>query len=139
MGEIDMGEFSSFDKAMEKILANHPKVPLYKEPWWGDKETESGNLSNRGYVIGFKNAESSAQYRLDYDLAKKLHINWTQEVPGSTLKECYRISSIRPQDTMWDYYLGWTKSRADNIPADIKARLDKIGGVKKWNGRGWGS
>jgi len=90
-------------------------------------------------VIGFKNVESSAQYRFDYDPAKKLHVNWTQEVKDATLKECYRIFSIRPQDTMWDYYIAWTRSRAEKIPDDIKARLDKVGGVKKWNGRGWGS
>jgi hypothetical protein len=139
MGEIDMGEFSSFDKALKQIVANHSKVTLYKEPWWGDKETDSGNMSNRGFIIGSRIRNQAPNTGSTSISRKKLHINWTQEVPGSTLKECYRIFSIRPQDTMWDYYIGWTKSRHDQIPDDIKARLDKVGGVKKWNGRGWGS
>jgi hypothetical protein len=33
--------------------------------------------------------------------------------------------------------VSWTKSRADQIPGDVKARLDKIGGTKTWNGRAW--
>jgi hypothetical protein len=53
------------------------------------------------------------------------------------MAESDRISSIRPADTMWDYYVSWTKSRADQIPGDVKARLDKIGGTKTWNGRAW--
>ncbi len=140
MPEVDMGEFGSFDLAMAAIKKNHHKVGTYDTPWWGDKETESGNMSNRGYVIGFKCSASSAQWRLDYDQNKRLHINWTQEVQGEeTLKECYRIASIRPQDTLWDYYVGWTRARADQIPGDIKARLDKVGGSKTWNGRYWGA
>ena len=137
MAEIDMGESSSFETAMEAIKKNHHRVQSYNVAWWGDKESESGNMSNRGYVIGFKDPGSSAQWRLDFDPGKKLHINWTQELVGGTTKECYRISSIRPADTMWDYYVSWTKSRADEIPADVKARLDKIGGTKTWNGRSW--
>jgi hypothetical protein len=97
-------------------------------------------MSNRGYVIGFRDPTSHAQWRLDYDETKKLHINWTQEVAGSeTSKECYRVSSIRPRDTLWDYYVSWTRQRFEDIPADIKARLDKVGGAKKWTGRSWGA
>jgi hypothetical protein len=140
MPEVDMGEYSSFQTAMAKIKTNHTNVASYDAPWWGDKETESGNLSNRGYVIGFKNRAMNAQWRLDYDQNKKLHINWTQEIHGQeTLKECYRIFSIRATDTLWEYYVSWTSSRFDDVPADIKARLDKVGGVKNWNGRAWGS
>ena len=137
MPEIDKGEFSSVDAARAEIDKNHPRIASYDTPWWGDKDTESGNLSNRGYVIGFKDLGKSAQWRLDYDEKKKLHINWTQELPKSaTDKECYRISSIRPESTLWDYYVGWTKSRLDEIPKDVKDRLDQ-GGTKKWNGRAW--
>jgi hypothetical protein len=140
MAEKDMGEFSSFQTAVTAILTNHNKIMSYDTPWWGDKETDSGNMSNRGYVIGFKDVGSSTQWRLDYDPIKKLHINWTQNIVGAEAnKECYQIASIRPQDTMWDYYVSWTKSRFDAIPGDIKARLDKVGGVKAWNGRFWGS
>lgn len=138
MAEIDMGEFSSIEKALEEISKNHPRIAAYATPWWGDKATESGNMNNRGFVIGFKDAGSNAQWRLDYDHMKRLHINWTQELPREdTLKECYRISSIRPQDTLWDYYIGWTRPRADSIPGDIKARLDGAGGAKKWSGSYW--
>jgi hypothetical protein len=138
MPEIDMGEFSSIDAAREAIMKRHPKTAQYADPWWGDKQSESGNLSTRGYVIGFKDVRTSAQWRLDYDEIKKLHINWTQEVRGSeTLKECYRISSIRPRDELFDYYVGWTRPRSDDIPAEIKDRLDKVGGTKTWNGRYW--
>ena len=138
MAEKDMGLFSSVENAREAIKSKHPGPPEYGEPWWGDKETDSGNMSNRGYVIGFKDTKTHAQWRLDFDQNKKLHINWTQEVPSSeTLKECYRVSSIRPQDTLWDYYVGWTKNRFDSIPSEIKDRLDKVGGTKKWSGRYW--
>ena len=138
MAEIDMGEFSSIDAARAEISKNHPRVLDYSTPWWGDKESESGNLSNRGYVIGFKDIASRAQWRLDYDEKKKLHINWTQEVSGQeTLKQCYQISSIRPRDTLTDYYVGWTRPRADDIPLEIKGRIDKVGGNKSWNGRYW--
>ena len=138
MPEIEMGEFSSVEAARAEIKKNHPGIENYTTPWWGDKETESGNLSNRGYVIGFRNKAVSARWRLDYDEKKKLHINWIQEVSGQeTSKECYRISSIRPIDTLWDYYVGWTKPRSDDIPEEIKVRLDKVGGTKKWNGRYW--
>lgn len=138
MPEKDMGKFSSIDTAREEIKKNHPRTADYGTAWWGDKETESGNLSNRGYVIGFKDLATHAQWRLDYDENKKLHINWTQEVQGrETLKECYCISSIRPRDTLLDYYVGWTRPRSDEIPEDIKARLDNVGGAKKWNGRYW--
>jgi hypothetical protein len=138
MGEIDMGEFSSVDAARAAIKRNHPRVADYAPPWWGDKETASGNMSNRGFVIGFRDERTSAQWRLDYDEIKKLHINWTQELSGrDTLKECYRIASIRPQETLWDYLVGWTRPRSDDIPTEIKARLDKDGGAKRWNGRYW--
>ena len=140
MPEIDKGTFASFESAMSAIEQNHPKATNYATAWWGDKETESGNLSNRGYVIGFRDVASSAQWRLDYDEKKRLHINWTQEVKGAeTLKECYQISSIRPQDTLWDFYVSWTRPRVDDIPAEIKARLDKVGGTKSWSGRYWGA
>ncbi len=140
MAEKDMGEFGSIDLALAAIKDKHKDVASYDVPWWGDKATESGNMNNRGYVIGFKNPLKSAQWRLDYDQIKKLHINWTQENQGEeTTKECYRISSIRPEGTLWDYYVGWTRPRADNIPSDIKLRLDMNGGTKTWNGRYWGS
>ena len=137
MAEQEMGVFSSLQAAMDRIKKEHSHILSYDTPWWGDKETESGNMSNRGYVIGFKDAGTKSQWRLDYDPQKKLHVNWTQELAESTVKECYRIFSTRPQDTMWDYYVAWTKTRADDIPAEIKARLDKVGGTKKWNGRYW--
>jgi hypothetical protein len=137
MPEIIIKEvFSSVESAIEKIKSNH-KGLNYETPWWGDKETDSGLLSNRGYVIGFCDKNNNTQWRLDYDESKKLHINWTQKLPGTTNKECYQIRSIRPQDTLWDYYVSWTSPRIDEIPKDIKERLDKIGGIKKWNGRSW--
>jgi len=82
MAEIDMGEFSTVEKALEAIQKNHDKIKGYDVPWWGDKQTQSGNMSNRGYVIGFKNIAANAQWRLDYDPIKKVHINWTQERQG---------------------------------------------------------
>jgi hypothetical protein len=142
MAEQDMGEFTSLETARDRIKENHSRILSYDTPWWGDKETDSGNMSNRGYVIGFKDGGSRSQWRLDYDPQKKLHVNWTHDLAEGTVKECYRISSnrissIRPQDTMWDYYVAWTKTRADDIPAEIKARLDKVGGTKEWKGRYW--
>jgi hypothetical protein len=136
MPEIDMGEFSSFEKTIAQIKSEHPKISDYITPWWGDKQTDSGNMLNRGYVIGFRDIGSHAQWRLDYDEVKKLHINWTQEVArAETVKQCYRISSIRPRDDLWDYYISWTrKIGQDNIPSDIKGRL---GENKKWGGRYW--
>jgi len=138
VSEKDMGSFSSFDTAMAAIKANHGNVASYEEAWWGDKQTESGLMSNRGFVIGFKDPGSRAQWRLDYDEQKRLHINWTHELTGGTVKECYRIDSIRPQSTLWDYYVAWTARRVDAIPQDVKARLDKVGGEKHWKGRYWG-
>jgi hypothetical protein len=138
MPEVDMGEFSSVESALAAIKTNHSRIADYRTAWWGDKETDSGNLSNRGYVIGFKDDASHAQWRLDYDENKKLHINWTHDVTGQeTSKECYRIASIRPVGTLWDYYVGWTRPRVDDVPGDIKGRLDKVGGEKTWNGRAW--
>jgi len=140
MSEIDMGEFTSFETALAEIKKNHSNTPNYSEPWWGDKESGSGNLKNRGFVIGFRDTKTNTQWRLDYDKLKRLHINWTKDgkMGQETIKECYRISSTRPQDTLFDHYISWTRSRADDIPEDIKGRLDKVGGVKKWNGRYWG-
>ena len=60
VSEIGKGVFSSFQTAMAKIKKNHSKISEYETPWWGDKETTSGNLSNRGYVIGFRNADNKA-------------------------------------------------------------------------------
>lgn len=136
MAEIDMGEFSTVEKAREAILRNHDKIKSYDIAWWGDKQTQSGNMSNRGYVIGFKNPASKAQWRLDFDPIKKVHINWTQERPGfETLKECYRIPSLVFQldEKVWQYYCAWTKTRFEEIPQQIKARLD-AGGITSWNG-----
>lgn len=93
MPEVDMGEFSSVEAALAAIKSNHPRIADYRAPWWGDKDTVSGNMINRGYVIGFRDDASHAQWRLDYDETKKLHINWTHDVTGQeTSKECYRIS-----------------------------------------------
>jgi hypothetical protein len=135
VSEIDKGVFSSFQAAMAKIKENHSKISEYETPWWGDRQTE--HIKNRGYVIGLKNATNSAQWRLDYDPMKKLHINWTHELKGGTVKEYYQISSTRPQSDLWDYYVSWTKSRSDDIPPEIKGRLDEVNGVKKWYGRFW--
>lgn len=139
MAEMDMGIFSSVEAAQEAIRQNHPKIKNYDSPWWGDKQTQSGNMSNRGYVIGFRDPSSKAQWRLDYDPIKKVHINWTQEVPGSeTLKECYRITSyvFSKDENVWLYYAAWTKTRFNDIPPEIKSRLD-AGGITSWNGKVW--
>ena len=142
MPEIVVNENNpiTLEAARDLIKTRHPDIASYDTPWWGNKQTESGNLNNRGYVIGFRNTAKQAQWRLDYDEKKGLHINWTQEVKGSeTTKECYLLSSTRPQDTLYDYYVGWTRPRSDEIPAEIKAALDKVGGTKTWNGRYWGA
>ena len=139
MAEKDMGIYSSVENALEAINKNHPKITKYETVWWGDKQTASGNMSNRGYVIGFKNVLMKSQWRLDYDPIKKVHINWTQEVPGSdTLKECYQITSyvFGVDEKVWQYYIAWTKTRFQEIPQNIKSRLD-AGGITSWNGHVW--
>lgn len=88
MPEVDLGEFGTIDAARNAILKQHRKIASYDTPWWGDQDTESGNLCNRGRVIGFCDLKTHAQWRLDYDETKKLHINWTQTVHGSTLTAC---------------------------------------------------
>lgn len=132
MAEKDMGEFASIESALAEITARHKDIAQYADPWWGDKDSE--NMKNRGFVIGFRNDSRGARWRLDYDPIKKLHVNWSQDVQGQeATKECYRVFSIRPMDTMFDYYVGWTRARIDDVPGDIKGRL----GNKKWHGRGW--
>ncbi|MBK8097741.1 MAG: hypothetical protein IPK26_11575 [Planctomycetes bacterium] len=123
--------FSSVETAKAQMEADHPGS--YTAPWWGDKATE--HINNRGFVIGFQDTSKAARWRLDYDPQKGLHINWVQDIKGSDqAKECYKISSIRAETTMQDYMIGWTKSRHDDIPADIKQRL---GADKQWRGAYW--
>ena len=123
--------FASVESAREQMTKDHPGV--YTSPWWGDKE--SANMKNRGYVIGLKDDTKKSRWRLDFDPDKGLHINWVQDVVGDEqLKECYKISALNPQQVMFDYYVGMTKTRHSEIPADIKGRL---GADKKWWGAYW--
>jgi hypothetical protein len=123
--------FSSVSAAKEQVESDHNGT--YDTPWWGDKDSE--HMKNRGYVIGWKDDTKRARWRLDYDPEKELHINWVQDVKGSAqAKECYRINAQNHEQTMFDYLIGWTKPRYDEIPADIKQRL---GEGKKWWGAYW--
>jgi hypothetical protein len=132
MAEQDMGGFSSVESAITAMTSGHLNI-AYDAPWWGDKVTQG--IRNRGFVIGFRNDEMGARWRLDFDPVKQLHINWSQDVPGGeAVKECYRVVSLRPRDTLFDYYVGWTRRHFDSIPADVKERL---GSEKRWNGRYW--
>ena len=63
MPEVDMGEFSSVDTARDELRKNPPRTTDYVTAWWGDKEAESGHLSNRGYGIGFADVTTSAGHR----------------------------------------------------------------------------
>jgi hypothetical protein len=123
--------FSSVEVAIDQMKKDHPGT--YAAPWWGDKFTD--NIKNRGYVIGWKDNTKNARWRLDYDNDKRLHINWVQDVTGSEQKkECYKINALNFEQTMFDYYAGWTKPRYDEIPQDIKTRL---GESKIWYGTYW--
>lgn len=130
---IHQQTFSSVEAAAKTIKQEHPGV--YNEPWWGDKDTQ--NIKNRGYVIGWKDVASKSRWRLDYDPGKKLHINWVQDQQGGEQRKvCYRINTVKKEETMFDYFIDWTKNNYQKIPTDIKARLDRDS-VKKWYNHFW--